>query len=62
MSTGKNVKTPSIPTKHISNTKALKSLGDKNNQMHQKFQTDPCQLSFAMQQKIGQKLYRRTKV
>ena len=34
MSTGKNVKTPSIPTKHDSNsnTKALKSSSDKNNQ------------------------------
>ena len=32
MSTGKNVKTPSIPTKYDSNTKALKSSSDKNNQ------------------------------
>ena len=32
MSTGKNVKTPSIPTKHHSNTKALKSSSDKINQ------------------------------
>ena len=30
--TGKNVKTPSIPTKHDSNTKALKSSSDKDNQ------------------------------
>ena len=61
MSTGKNVKTPGIPTKHDSNsnTKGLKSSSDKNNQ-DGKFQKDPCQLSFAMQQKLGQKLYRRT--
>ena len=48
MSTGKNVKTPSIPTKHNSNsnTKALKSSSDKNIQDSPKIPKRPLSAFF----------------
>ena len=48
MSSGKNVKTPSIPTKHDSNsnTKALKSSSDKNIQDSPKIPKRPLSAFF----------------